>query len=437
MTGCVMGFAAAVGMWFVGFLTHLPAVQAPAPLVGVLLSIVQIAAGFSVGRRAGRAHALPIAAIGGLVTSLINLLVIGSIIASPGKGEPNALQPGWPLMVGGTIVGGVVLAVIGALIGSRTKPDGCACMKGITSRDSLARFAVVAAFSVLPVLLSGGIVTSKQAGLAVPDWPNTYNAAMFLYPLADMTGGIYYEHAHRLFGSLAGLTVLTFFVLTLIYDRSPRSIVFGAVALAAVVAQGVLGGVRVTSATPTSAEELAATTDNSTSLLLACVHGITGQLTFALIVSIAAMMSRRWIAAASEPSERRDGTLRFFSAAGFVLILIQLALGAAARHFEHPAFIHSHAGFSLFVLIAVGLAAFRTIAKHKDEPVLRKLGHATLHSLILQVLLGVGALVVVLVNRTSDPPVEVIVTTAHQGIGALLLASVTLLMMWTRRLARA
>ncbi|HVZ93424.1 MAG TPA: hypothetical protein VG797_02835, partial [Phycisphaerales bacterium] len=133
-------------------------------------------------------------------------------------------------------------------------------------------------------------------------------------------------------------------------------------------------------------------------------------------------------------TRRPDGALRFFASALLVLTLIQLGLGAAARHFEHVAFIHSHAGFALFVLIAGLMTAFRAIGKHKDERILRKLGHGTLHTLVLQVLLGVASLVLVLVNRTSDPPSEVIVTTAHQLVGAMLLGMAVLMFAWTRKL---
>ena len=58
------------------------------------------------------------------------------------------------------------------------------------------------------LVVAGGLVTSNEAGLAVVDWPNSFGYNMFLYPLAKMTGGIYYEHAHRLYGSLVGLTTI-------------------------------------------------------------------------------------------------------------------------------------------------------------------------------------------------------------------------------------
>jgi len=58
------------------------------------------------------------------------------------------------------------------------------------------------------VVKAGGLVTGFDAGFSVPDWPSTYRMNMFLYPLRRMTGGIYYEHTHRLFGTLVGLSAI-------------------------------------------------------------------------------------------------------------------------------------------------------------------------------------------------------------------------------------
>jgi cytochrome c oxidase assembly protein subunit 15 len=60
-------------------------------------------------------------------------------------------------------------------------------------------FAWVTATATFFLLAIGGIVTAQEAGLAVVDWPNSFGYNMFLYPLSRMTGGIYFEHAHRLF----------------------------------------------------------------------------------------------------------------------------------------------------------------------------------------------------------------------------------------------
>ncbi|HVZ93571.1 MAG TPA: COX15/CtaA family protein, partial [Phycisphaerales bacterium] len=301
LTAVVYGFTAAVVMWFVGFVTHLPAIGMPAWLVGAVMTLVQLETGVRIGRRYRGGSCAGIALMAGLVTSIINLLIVGAVVATPGKDQPNALQTGWPWVVAGTLAFGPVICLIGSGIGRFERSSRVGAAPTIEKRPwsvdaLLSRFAVVCAIAALPVLLSGGIVTSTKSGLAVPDWPTTYRAAMFLYPLADMTGGIYYEHAHRLFGSLVGLCVLTFFVLALVYDRRAKSVSLALIALLAVIGQGVLGGVRVTMASAAAATvggdaSPASTLDNSSSLFLAFVHGITGQLTFGLLVLIAAVLS--------------------------------------------------------------------------------------------------------------------------------------------------
>jgi hypothetical protein len=63
------------------------------------------------------------------------------------------------------------------------------------------RLAVVLGCATFPLLFIGGLVTSKGAGLAVPDWPTTFGYNMFLYPWSEMVGNILYEHSHRLVAS--------------------------------------------------------------------------------------------------------------------------------------------------------------------------------------------------------------------------------------------
>jgi cytochrome c oxidase assembly protein subunit 15 len=68
-------------------------------------------------------------------------------------------------------------------------------------------------------LITGGLVTGLKAGLAVPDWPTSYGHNMLLYPLAEMSGGKYVEHAHRLYGMLVGVTAITVAVSLFFFDQ--------------------------------------------------------------------------------------------------------------------------------------------------------------------------------------------------------------------------
>ena len=73
------------------------------------------------------------------------------------------------------------------------------------------------------------------------DWPTSYGYNMFLYPFSRMTGGIYYEHAHRLLGALVGLTTLSLAVHLAMVETRPFVKRMGAAAVVLVVVQGILG----------------------------------------------------------------------------------------------------------------------------------------------------------------------------------------------------
>src|SRR6202049_4360888 len=110
----------------------------------------------------------------------------------------------------------------------------------------LNRFAWFLCLATVFLICSGGMVTSKGVGLAVPDWPTTFGYNMFLFPVSKWVGGIFFEHTHRLIASTVGfMTIILAGWLRLGEDRQwVRSL--GYVALAAVILQGVLGGLRVT-----------------------------------------------------------------------------------------------------------------------------------------------------------------------------------------------
>src|ERR1700740_1974176 len=110
----------------------------------------------------------------------------------------------------------------------------------------LNRFAWLTAVATLFLICSGGMVTSKNAGLAVPDWPTTFGYNMFLFPVSKWVGGIFFEHTHRLIASTVGF--LTIILAVWMWRVDPRRWLrnLGWSALGAVILQGVLGGLRVT-----------------------------------------------------------------------------------------------------------------------------------------------------------------------------------------------
>ena len=91
----------------------------------------------------------------------------------------------------------------------------------------------------------GGLVTSHQAGMSVPDWPNSWGYNMFTFPPSKWVGGILFEHTHRLAAAGVGLLTIILVVVAWVTDRR-RWLRWTAVAVfLAVCLQGVIGGLRV------------------------------------------------------------------------------------------------------------------------------------------------------------------------------------------------
>jgi cytochrome c oxidase assembly protein subunit 15 len=109
------------------------------------------------------------------------------------------------------------------------------------------RFALLLAASTLALIFIGGLVTSTESGLAVPDWPLSYGMLM-----PPMVGGVFYEHGHRMAASFVGFLTLVLAFWT--WRRESRAGVrrLGWAALAAVIAQGLLGGLTVIFLLPTA-----------------------------------------------------------------------------------------------------------------------------------------------------------------------------------------
>src|SRR2546429_8604809 len=110
----------------------------------------------------------------------------------------------------------------------------------------LNRFAWLTCFATVLLICSGGMVTSKNVGLAVPDWPTTFGYNMFLFPVSKWVGGILFEHTHRLMGSVVGFLTIILAVWLWLREDRPWVRSLGVIALGGVILQGILGGLRVT-----------------------------------------------------------------------------------------------------------------------------------------------------------------------------------------------
>src|SRR5215510_14888143 len=85
---------------------------------------------------------------------------------------------------------------------------------------SLHAIALLTAAATFPLIFMGGLVTSHGAGMSVPDWPNSYGYNMFLFPISMWKGGIFFEHTHRLMGTVVGM--LSIWLAVSAWIREPR-----------------------------------------------------------------------------------------------------------------------------------------------------------------------------------------------------------------------
>lgn len=416
------GFGIATAMWAVGYVGRLPVVMAQSWLVAVVMLAVPVAGGYLSGARGGRGWQGGLHA--GLLAGVLNLLVLGALLSGD---APNRVHASAAIFVPASIVVMGVLAALGAAAGTaRRDPTR-------EAPEWTAVFVRVGVAATFLLLVAGGLVTTHAAGLAVVDWPNSERYAMFLYPLARMTGGIYYEHAHRLLGSLVGLTTL---VVALHLWRVDSRAWVRRLALAAfvfVVIQGILGGLRVTG-TFTLSDDPAETAPN---IYFAVVHGILGQVFFSVMALLAAVTSRAWIAGTAPAPHPREGTDRMLGAVLVLLLLAQLSLGAVQRHLANGLMVHLALAFIVAVLaVATGARAW---GFHPGKPALRRTGKLLIAVTVVQVILGFAAFVVVggLATGAVSGPWSVVVRTAHHGVGAILLATAVVCAAWSRRLVCA
>ncbi len=305
-------------------------------------------------------------------------------------------------------------------------PSGLATETAETPEDTgtgrwPARLAVITAALTLVLIVSGGVVTSREAGMAVPDWPTTYGHNMFTYPWSAMVGDIFYEHGHRLLGTLVGITTILMCV-TLLLGRAPVSVKYlGALAVVGVSVQGVLGGLRVT----------------ESSVTLAIVHGCTAQAFFGLLAVIIALTRRRPLARLRRDDDPKDPGARklgFVAIALAGLIYLQVISGAVTRHLgeQLAGAVHLHLLMAFVVVagvILVAIAVSDALSRQKDGDAWRSdVAGATMllgGALCAQVVLGVGAWSMTAKARLSaiEPPLEVAFTAAHVAVGAILLAT--------------
>jgi cytochrome c oxidase assembly protein subunit 15 len=256
-----------------------------------------------------------------------------------------------------------------------------------THNRGLHRLALLTALATFPLIFMGGLVTTHDAGLSVPDWPNSYGYNMFLFPPSKWMGGIFYEHTHRLLGTVVGYLSIMVAAWAWGAGRSPRVrrwLMAGIVA-SVLISLG-LGGWLTVGHPGSQDDKLTSKAAQSIvsfvglamvlgaawlsrdreprgwvrwlavavlgmvvfqgvlgglrvvalKLDLAIVHACVAQAFFCLVALVAVVTSKWWIAADADrqPDSRAGRTLVRLAIAAWFVIYLQLIVGATMRHYK-------------------------------------------------------------------------------------------------------
>jgi cytochrome c oxidase assembly protein subunit 15 len=274
----------------------------------------------------------------------------------------------------------------------------------------LHRYAVLLAVCTLFLVVAGASVTSKEAGLSVPDWPLSYGQVM-----PRMTGGVFFEHGHRIVATTVGFMTIILAVWIALVETRKWMKTLGWIALGAVVVQGGLGGMTVKLLLPPA---------------VSVSHACLAQLFFSLTVAIALFTSKSWLEGAEPVADHGWPSLRSLAIVTPIFVLIQIALGAAFRH--RAIGVLPHVVFAMVVTLVVLFTATFVLHQFPEHKALSASAKAVLGITFLQVMLGVGAYYTRL-QAAENPLAMVLTTVAHVAIGGLTLASSVVLAIEIRR----
>jgi len=279
-------------------------------------------------------------------------------------------------------------------------------------------YAVFVTCAAFCLIIAGALVTSNDAGLSVPDWPTSFGT----FRMPRMVGGVLYEHGHRMIAATVGL--LTVILAVWMWRKEPRRwarwLALGAVL--AVIAQGILGGITVLFYLPAA---------------ISTAHATLAQTFFCILIALVLTTGRDW--RWGEPQVEEDVTvpsLRLLAWATTVAIYAQLILGSLYRHQGlgvMPHILGAVGVAGLVVWLSTRVFSHFLAVKSVTRPTALLLGLVA-----LQVFLGIAAYILRIEFRDAPQPMPplVYVSTAHVGMGALVLAtSVILTLQIYRRVA--
>ncbi|MFQ5748897.1 MAG: heme A synthase [Planctomycetota bacterium] len=281
------------------------------------------------------------------------------------------------------------------------------------------RLSVLTLAATFFLIALGGIVTSLDVGMSVPDWPTTFGYSMFGYPVDKMleSMGVFYEHSHRLAGATVGILAILLTLSTWLTRNVPR--LWRRIALAALVLvtlQGVLGGLRVL--------------ENDRAI--AVFHALGAQIVLCTVAVLATISSPRWAAEKVPASSPDTGRLRALALLTLAVLFAHLWAGAGVR--QHQARLAGHLWLAGAVTLLILALVHHILTHFREQEAFRRhaLRLATLLGIQLGLGLGTWACKFGPLSESTLVEIPAVLATAHLFVGAAITATTVVLALRAR-----
>ncbi len=278
-----------------------------------------------------------------------------------------------------------------------------------STRWSHALAWLMAALALLPITI-GAVVTTVEAGMAFADWPTSDGIGMLAYPWLKSSGDKFLEHGHRLAGMLIGIVSLAFTGWAFLADRRPAVRWLSVLVLAGVIAQGIIGGIRV----------------RQNDDVWALVHGHTAAWVFFAMCMTVLVTGKR--GGDISDAIRPHASLILAACVSLMSVFVQVLLGGRLRHLGSSDAWLIHPWFAVAVVVSVLAAHY--LAGRQELPRIQTTAQAALWLVFAQAALGLltwGAKFgypewEILAVRQS--PAQIALSTLHQVVGLLTFAAI-------------
>ncbi|QDU78702.1 Heme A synthase [Polystyrenella longa] len=285
------------------------------------------------------------------------------------------------------------------------------------------RLAILLLIMAFWPVVFGAITTTLNAGMAFLDWPSSDGQNMVTYPwLKDIGTDKFWEHGHRLGGMTIGILSIALVIGAWFADTRRWIFALALAILLGVIAQGVMGGVRVLR-------------DN---VYWAIVHGSFAPLVTSLIMVMVFVTGKRYWAVASQAPEAKIGKNLLLAYLTAGCLFIQYILGCFLRH--RGTAVHEHLGFAAISTVLILITLFMAI--RSNSKLIKGSGFHLFGVLLIQLLLGMGAWIVKFglpsmidyVPRAESPE-QVFMRTAHTVMGMFLFMSAVVHVVKVKRIS--